>query len=447
MGHCGAFWHHLLAPDSSNCCGLDLPGTGALLSSRQIAMTEIIIDSTPPTNMASAILPDNDLPRHASAPGAIATTPVLHVINGEHYSGAERVQDLLAQHLPGYGFEVGFACLKPKLFPQILKAPNVPLRRFPMRWRFDVRSSKPLARWIQAGGYRLVHAHTPRSALIGSMAAQRAGVPFVYHVHSPTARDSDRRWHNWFNARLEKWTLCRAAHILTVSSSLRERMLCQGTASDRVTCVPNGVPVAGSRPRTKPTDPWILGMTALFRPRKGMEILLEALAALKSHGFDVRLRAIGPFETPEYESSIRDLVEQLGLASSITWTGFVQDISAELKQVDLLVLPSLYGEGTPMVVLEAMAEGLPVIASRVEGTAEAIRHREEGLLVEPGSVSQLVLAIEEAVRGTMDYSKLSSNALQRHAAHYSSTIMAAGVAAIYRKILSPPGKAACGLGP
>ena len=49
---------------------------------------------------------------------ATALTKVLHVINGEHYSGAERVQDLLAQHLPAFGYEVGFACVKPDRFPQ-----------------------------------------------------------------------------------------------------------------------------------------------------------------------------------------------------------------------------------------------------------------------------------------------------------------------------------------
>jgi phosphatidyl-myo-inositol alpha-mannosyltransferase len=402
-------------------------------------MTELTIDSTTPADMASAIppaiIPGSERPRSTAALEAISLTPVLHVINGEHYSGAERVQDLLAQNLPGCGFEVGFACLKPKLFPRVLKAQNVPLRQFPMRWKFDLHCSKLLARWIRAGGYRLIHAHTPRSALLGSMAAQQVGVPFVYHVHSPTARDSDRRWHNWLNARLEKWTLRRAAHIITVSMSLRDQMLGQGTAPNRVTCVPNGVPVTGTRPRTEPTNPWTLGITALFRPRKGMEVLLQALAALKSSGFDLRLRAIGPFETPEYESSILALVDKLGLASSITWTGFVQEISTELQQVDLLVLPSLYGEGTPMVVLEAMAEGLPVIASSVEGITEAIRHREDGLLVEPGSVSQLVQAIAEAVQGTLDYSRLSANVLQRHATHYSSTIMAAGVAEVYQQVL------------
>ena len=83
------------------------------------------------------------------------------------------------------------------------------------------------------------------------------------------------------------------------------------------------------------------------------------------------------------------LVEKLGVGDAIEWTGFTQNIAAELRVMDLFVLPSLFGEGLPMVVLEAMAAGLPVVASRVEGVPEAIRHREEGLLVEPASVSPI----------------------------------------------------------
>ena len=69
------------------------------------------------------------------------------------------------------------------------------------------------------------------------------------------------------------------------------------------------------------------------------------------------------------------------------------------------MLPSLFGEGLPMVVLEAMAAGVPVVASRVEGVPEAVGHRETGLLVEPGSVSQLAQAIEEVVGGDVDYAR------------------------------------------
>ena len=111
-------------------------------------------------------------------------------------------------------------------------------------------------------------------------------------------------------------------------------------------------------------------------------------------------------------------------------------MNRELAKINVFVLPSLFGEGLPMVVLEAMAAGLPVVASRVEGVPEAVAHRETGLLVEPGSVSQLAAAIEEIVSGDVDYAALSRGARRRHAAQFSDTTMAAGVAAVYRDVLA-----------
>lgn len=371
-------------------------------------------------------------------PNRVATTRVLHVINGEHYSGAERVQDLLAAHLPQFGFEVAFACVKPDRFPEARQSQDAVLHRTPMRRRFDFQCAARLAELIREQGYALVHAHTPRSVLVGSMAARRAGVPLVYHVHSPTARDSTRPIQNFVNARLERWSLRNAAQLIAVSPSLKQLMQGQGL---EVTYVANGVPTIDVAPRSRPTGTWTLGMAALFRPRKGIEILLESLAMLRSRGVDVRLRAVGPFETERYERDVLCLADRLGINDTITWTGFTDDVPSELAKIDLFVLPSLFGEGLPMVVLEAMAAGLPVVASHVEGVPEAIGHREEGLLVEAASVSQLAAAIEEIVDDTdsLDYVALSANAQHRHAKRFSAEAMAAGVAAVYDKVLSVEG--------
>ncbi|MCA9232166.1 MAG: glycosyltransferase, partial [Planctomycetales bacterium] len=160
-------------------------------------------------------------------------------------------------------------------------------------------------------------------------------------------------------------------------------------------------------------------------------------AMLRSRDFDVRLRAVGPFETTAYEAEVRALVDRLGVGDIITWTGFVTDVQAELQQIDLMILPSLFGEGLPMVILEAMAAGVPVVASHVEGVPEAIVHRENGLLVEPASVSQLANAIEEIIDGDeLDYAQLSQNAFQRHAECFSAQAMAADVAEVYREVLN-----------
>jgi glycosyltransferase involved in cell wall biosynthesis len=130
------------------------------------------------------------------------------------------------------------------------------------------------------------------------------------------------------------------------------------------------------------------------------------------------------------------LVERLGLSGAIDWVDFTREINAELAKMDLFVLPSLFGEGLPMVVLEAMAMGVPVVASHVEGIPEAIAHRESGLLVEPASVSQLAAAIQEFVAGELDYTAISRNGRERHRERFSDVAMAANLAVVYRDVLA-----------
>ncbi len=363
-------------------------------------------------------------------------TKVLHVINGEHYSGAERVQDLLAEYLPPHGFEVGFACVKTDRFPEARHYRSAPIHDARMRSRFDLQCVLRLSRLIQKERYELVHAHTPRSLLVGRVAAGRAGVPLVYHVHSPTANDSTRRVRNLVNHRAERWSLGSVARIVAVSPSLREHTIAGGSPAERVCYIANGVPCSPQRSPKPPKGAWTLGMVALFRPRKGVEVLLEALAKLVSQGRDVRLLAVGPFESEEYQSEVLALADRLGVADRIEWTGFVSDVGEQLRRMDLFVLPSLFGEGLPMVVLEAMAAGVPVVASRVEGIPEAIRDREQGLLVEPNDSGELASAVNEVVVGGLDYAKLSRSAVERHRERFSAEAMAAQVAGVYRELLA-----------
>jgi glycosyltransferase involved in cell wall biosynthesis len=366
----------------------------------------------------------------------VGTIRVLHLINGEHYSGAERVQDLLARQLPQFGYDVGFACVKPFRFPMARESKAAPLMELPMRGRFDLRVVRKLTQIIEREDYALIHSHTPRTALLGRLASRRAGVPLIYHVHSPAGHDSTRQFINAFNALVEWHSLRQADRLIAVSPSLERYMIARGFRADRVVCVPNGVPApAGAHDRTPPTGTWTLGAVALFRPRKGIEILLESLAALRSWGLDVRLRAVGGFETLAYETAILGLADRLGVASAIDWTGFTRNVNAELDRIDLFVLPSLFGEGLPMVVLEAMAAGVPVIASRVEGVPEAIVQRETGLLVDPHSVSQLATAVRQFIEGEVDYTAISRQARERHAARFSDVAMAHNVATVYDAVL------------
>jgi glycosyltransferase involved in cell wall biosynthesis len=338
--------------------------------------------------------------------------------------------------LPESAFEVGFACVKPDRFPALRRCQQSPLALTPMRSRFDVSPARALARQIKAEGYALVHTHTPRAALVGRVAAALAGVPMVHHLHSPTNRDTTHPLRNRFNTLVERCCLRRVSALIAVSESLGRWAQEQGHPPSRVWVVPNGVPCQGPlAERRPPVGVWTLGTVALFRPRKGLEVLLDAVSALRCGGLPVRLRAVGGFETPEYEQEMRSRAERLGMRDVVEWPGFRQDISSELLRMDLLVLPSLFGEGLPMVVLEAMAAGTPILATRVEGVPEAVRDGREGLLVEPGNPSALAQAASRVIRGQVDWHALRAAAHRRQAEFFSDRSMAEGVARVYRQVL------------
>jgi phosphatidyl-myo-inositol alpha-mannosyltransferase len=378
------------------------------------------------------------------APTALVETPrrstalvrVLHVINGEHYSGAERVQDLLALNLGRFGFDVGFACLKPGRFCAMRQSQSSRLIDMAMRSRFDLRPARALARVIQDENYALVHTHTPRAALVGRLASAMASVPLVHHLHSPTASDSTRSLQDRLNAWIERNSLIGVSAVVAVSASLARYAVEQGIDPERIAVVPNGVPARGRlAERPAPEGTWTLGTVALFRPRKGLEVLLDAIARLRRQGLDVKLRAIGEFETKEYRRKIMCRVTELGLADSVFWTGFTSHVSAELAKLDLFVLPSLFGEGLPMVVLEAMAAGVPIVGTRVEGVPEAVRDGIEGLLAPPADPIGLARAISRFIRGDVNWSELRVAAHRRHAESFSDRSMAQGVAQVYLQVL------------
>lgn len=365
---------------------------------------------------------------------------VLHVVNGEHFAGAERVQSHLGRCLPRFGIAADFACVKPGKFAQLLSQQSGTWGQrhdAQMDNRLDFRAAFRIRDLVREQGYELLHAHTPRTAMITSIAAALTGLPWVYHVHSPAARDSVNRWSNWLNAWIEKQSLRGCDHRITVSESLRLECVANGVPEDEVTVVHNGVP--SIRPDRdsipQPGDRWTLGMVALMRPRKGLEIVLEAIAQLESEGHDVVLRCIGPFETEDYRTEINHQIQRLGIDDRVQSVGFTDNVPHALARIDAMVLPSLFGEGLPMVVLEAMAAGLPVIATRVEGTPEAITHGVEGLLAEPRNPASLAAAIRSLVTGQTDWSQMAAAACNRHDRCFSDRAMASGIADVYRNLV------------
>jgi glycosyltransferase involved in cell wall biosynthesis len=141
-------------------------------------------------------------------------------------------------------------------------------------------------------------------------------------------------------------------------------------------------PVNGDRIR--------FGFVSRMSQQKGLPYLVEAWRRIHENYADSgRMPELWMVGTGEEEARIRAMVRDYGLEDSVTFLGFRKDIPDILAQIDVLVLPSLF-EGLPMIVLESLCSGTPVIASKVNGVPEVVRPGENGRLVAPGNVGDLV---------------------------------------------------------
>jgi glycosyltransferase involved in cell wall biosynthesis len=185
--------------------------------------------------------------------------------------------------------------------------------------------------------------------------------------------------------------LCFA--IVAVSDATRAALEAQGYPRDRLVTIPNGVAA------TPPADPVRLadGPTILEVARladvKGQRQLIRALACLDATavlvGRDLE-------QGGAYEATLRDEARRLGVADRVILAGYREDVPALLAGCDVFCLPSR-AEGMPLVVLEAMAQARPVVATAVGGTPELVVDGETGLLVPPDDVDALARALKRAL--------------------------------------------------
>ena len=240
-------------------------------------------------------------------------------------------------------------------------------------------------------------------------------MPLVHHVHGHTAVEVGRGWRAWLSAKSEKRSLAGASAVIAVSPTSAKYINAWGVPQERIHLVPNGVPARKKFIDRPVPAVWNLGAVAFFRPRKGLEVLLESISLLRRQGLPVQLRVIGGFDTPAYQNEVRQLAEKLGIAQFVEWRGFCQDVDAELDALDLLVLPSILPEGMPMVLLEALAAGVPPMGSRVDGITDVIEHGRNGLLFEPGSAEAIAESVSMVISGQHDWRQLRRNAIRSHA--------------------------------
>lgn len=178
----------------------------------------------------------------------------------------------------------------------------------------------------------------------------------------------------------------------------------------------------------------ILGSIGSFEPRKGHPVLFEALAELVGTSLPhAHLLMVG--DGPD-EAMLKEKVKTLGLEQHISFFPFTDEPNYIFERLDMTVLPSLYKEGLPNVLLESMSMGVPVVSSNIGGVSEIVIEGETGYTVEPGNKSALVKAIEKIWTNQNAYQQMKVNArklivsqfdkatqFERFIAHFNMVIM------------------------
>lgn len=185
-----------------------------------------------------------------------------------------------------------------------------------------------------------------------------------------------------------------------------------------------------------------IGFVGRIMPEKGLDELLEAFSILKkSTRFpDLKLKIFGEElydakRKGNYTSQLKDKVKTLGLEDSISFCGHVFPQQSIYEQIDLLILPS-YQEAFPMVILEAAASGVPVIASDVGGVSEFITECETGFMVPPKNVAKLVEKIEFVLKNTDITAKCAINARKLVEEKFTAKINADKFLILYKDLIN-----------
>ncbi|MDP2933013.1 MAG: glycosyltransferase family 4 protein [bacterium] len=175
--------------------------------------------------------------------------------------------------------------------------------------------------------------------------------------------------------------------IITPSYFLRNQMIGVGIPVDNVSVIYPGVAKEKKLP-TRPFSPQItLGYLGRLTPEKGVGVLIQASVLLKTP-HNILIGGTGP-----NEQALKELTRKLRVADKVNFLGSVSDKTSFFREIDILIVPSILAESFGLVITEAMAAGVAVIASRIGGIPEIIQNKKNGLLVEPGSPDELSKAI------------------------------------------------------
>jgi glycosyltransferase involved in cell wall biosynthesis len=363
---------------------------------------------------------------------------ILHVDPERGLAGGEQQVLGLLAHLHAAGHHQRLAADPRGLVARRAADLGVATAPLAIRNHFDVLAARRLAGLLAQERYDILHFHTARAHAMAAFLGASPGVSRVV-----TRRMDYRLRGGWYTRRLYNHEV---QAVVAISEGVCAALKASGVEPARIHLVPSGVEVArfaGATARRSAArarlgladDAWVVASVGALEERKGHDVLLDAVATLPDPRLVVLIVGDG---------SQRDVLAARtaarGLGERVRLLGRVEDVTEILAAADVLAMPSRQ-EGLGVAALEAMAAGLPVIASRVGGLPEAVVDGATGVLVPVGDVGALAAAIASLAAGRDRARALGAAGAARVRERFTMAGMAAATLAVYRRLLDGQGGA------
>lgn len=369
--------------------------------------------------------------------GSVALTaplPIAVVLTSFEPGGTERQMIELVRRLDRSRWVVHLACFRSRggWFERAAEAVES-VAEFPVasfKSRAMLEQMVAFGRWCRALNIAVVHTAALPSNLFGLPAAALAQVP---------VRIGNRREINPDKSSMAI-ALQRAAYscahaVVANSRAAADRLLLERVPRHKVAVIPNGLDAARFAARTPRPRLRRIVMVANLRAEKGHDVLFDAAVQVLRQFPDAHLDLVG--DGPERDR-LRARAAACGIAHAVTFAGHCDDVAARLAEADLFVLPSR-SEAFPNAVLEAMAAGLPIVASGVGGILELIEEGRTGLLVAAGDAAALSDRLCRLIADPRLGARLGEAARAEAHARYSFDRMVGAFEQLYLTLLARRG--------
>lgn len=318
--------------------------------------------------------------------------------------GAEKQLLELASNLDRSRFEVKVIAFRDGPLRAEFEERGVATEIVPKKWKIDPFLIPRLRRKIKQGNHDIVHTYMFTANTWGRISAMRwlaKGAPHL--IAAERSIDNWKKPIHWmFDRALSK----KSDYVIANANNVRRFLIEKGKLpSHKIRVIHNGVDsskfAALVDRRDRPFSPVDLTILCVGRldPVKGQDVLLDAVADISTGLPDARIILVGGAVYPpekKFKSLLEEKLIRLGLTSRITMPGFHSDIRPFLRDADVMVLPSRR-EGFPNVIIEAMAAGVPVVATSVGGIPDIIDHEISGLVVPPDDKNALSDALRRSL--------------------------------------------------